>query len=69
MVEAARGKRASVSCRLSQSGVYGRIEQQQATAWAATRNDAAHAQGGNFTPEQVKNMITGIRDFIAAHPA
>jgi hypothetical protein len=44
-------------------------DQKQVTAWAGLRNDAAHGNYGNYTDEQVKLMVAGIRDFISRNPA
>ncbi len=53
---------------LGNQAVYSKNEQKQITAWAGIRNDAAHANFGSYTGEQVKLMIAGIRDFLNRHP-
>jgi hypothetical protein len=59
----------SMNTELAKQGAYGKNEQKQITAWAGIRNDAAHANYGNYTAEQVKLMVQGIRHFITTHPA
>lgn len=36
---------------------------------AAIRNAAAHGKFGEYDENQVRQMITGIRDFISKYPA
>jgi hypothetical protein len=48
---------------------YGKNDQKQVTAWAGIRNDAAHGNHGNYTDDQVRNMLPAIRDFIARNPS
>jgi len=59
----------TMNADLAKQGVYGKNDQKQVTAWAAIRNDAAHAQYSNYTAEQVKLMIAWVRDFIGRNPA
>ncbi len=54
---------------LAKASAYGKIEQKQVTAWAGIRNAAAHGKYGDYDDNQVRQMITGIRDFIAKYPA
>jgi len=54
---------------LAKAGAYGSNDQKMVVGWAAFRNDAAHAQYGNYTADQIKLMIQGIRDFLARNPA
>lgn len=49
--------------------VYSNIEQTHVTAWAGIRNAAAHGDYGKYDENQVRQMITGIRDFISKYPA
>src|SRR5207253_2467979 len=58
-----------MNVELAKKNVYGLNDQQQITAWAATRNEAAHLHPNNFTPQQVDLMIAGIRHFISCNPA
>lgn len=54
---------------LAKASAYGKIEQKQVTAWAGIRNAAAHGEYGKYDGNQVQQMITSIRDFIAKYPA
>ncbi len=54
---------------LAKATAYGKIEQKQVTAWAGLRNAAAHGEYGKYDENQVRQMITGIRDFIGKFPA
>jgi len=54
---------------LSREKVYPKTQQKQITYWLGIRNDAAHGKKDNFTEQQVRMMIIGIRDFIIKYPA
>ena len=54
---------------LSREKIYPKTRQKQITYWLGIRNDAAHGKKDNFTEEQVRMMIIGIRDFIIKYPA
>jgi hypothetical protein len=53
---------------LAKKGTYRKAEQKQIVAWQDIRNSAAHGDG-EFSPEEVRLMTQGIRDFIVRHPA
>ena len=59
----------TMNADLSKEGVYPKTQQKQITYWLGIRNDAAHGKKDNFTEDQVKLMIIGIRDFIIKYPA
>ncbi len=59
----------TMNADLSKEGVYPKTQQKQITYWLGIRNDAAHGKKDNFTEEQVRIMIVGIRDFIIKYPA
>jgi hypothetical protein len=59
----------AMNTELKKQGVYGGNEQKQVTAWVAIRNSAAHAKYGDYTAEQVRLMVQGIRQFISTYPA
>jgi hypothetical protein len=54
---------------LAKQNVYGKIDQQQVTTWAAIRNKAAHAEYATYDDKQVALMIQGMRGFISRFPA
>jgi hypothetical protein len=39
------------------------------TAWLGLRNDAAHADYGNYDQSQVAIFLTSVREFMTRHPA
>jgi hypothetical protein len=59
----------TMNADLAKKASYTKNDQQQVTAWARYRNDAAHANYGNYTSGEVKLMIAAIRDFISRNPA
>jgi hypothetical protein len=65
----ARPKLDTMNTDLAKASAYGKNEQKQVTAWAGIRNDAAHGNYGNYTNDQVKLMVAGIRDFLTRNPA
>jgi hypothetical protein len=65
----ARPKLDTMNADLAKAYAYDKNEQKSVTAWAGIRNDAAHGKFTNYTKDQVKLMILGIRDFIARHKA
>ncbi len=54
---------------LKSHGVYNLSVQKQITAWQGIRNDAAHGNYNEYTAEQVKLMLDGVRQFISNFPA
>lgn len=58
-----------MNAALVKAKVYGKNEQKQITAWAGVRNSAAHGTFTEFTADQVKLMIQGVRLFLATYPA
>lgn len=50
---------------LAAAGAYGRLDAKSVTAWLDLRNRAAHAKYDEYTAEQVRLMVHGVRDFIA----
>ena len=59
----------TMNADLANSHVYNRLDQKSITAWLDLRNKAAHAQYNEYTEDQVKLALQGIRDFIARFPA
>ena len=52
---------------LAKAEVYNKSMQKQITAWAGKGNDAAHGDWDEYTGDDVKDMIGGVRRFIAEH--
>lgn len=69
VIVAERPKLDIMNADLARAGVIHKTLQKQVTAWAGIRNEAAHADYGNYTEENVRLMIQGIRHFLETHPA
>lgn len=52
---------------LKKAGIYNTGMQKQITAWADRRNDAAHGNWNEYTKNDVKMMIEGVRSFIGTY--
>ncbi len=59
----------TLNAELVKAGVYLLQDQKQVTAWLNLRNNAAHGQYGNYTADQVRLMLDGVRNFMARVPA
>lgn len=59
----------TINADLVKTNAYDKNEQKQVTAWLGIRNEAAHGNGQNVKDEVVKDLITGVRQFIARYPA
>ncbi len=59
----------AMNADLTNSNVYNRLDQKSITAWLDLRNKAAHGKYTEYTDEQVKVALLGIRDFVARFPA
>lgn len=68
--EGGQGKKAeTINADLRKADVYPSSRQKQVITWQDIRNRAAHGEFDKFADQEVKLMIMGIRDFIAAYPA
>jgi len=61
------GKLDKMNADLRKAEAYNIGMQKQITAWAHHRNKAAHGEWGEYTSEDVKDMIKGVRRFIAEY--
>ena len=50
---------------LAKADVYSKLDQKQITAWLELRNNAAHGKYGEYTEQQVKQLLTGLVEFMA----
>ena len=57
----------AMNASLRKAGAYNVAQQQLVTAWAATRNNAAHGQYSEYTLEDVKLMHQGVLLFVVQH--
>lgn len=44
--------------------VYGKLDQKTVTAWLDLRNKAAHGEYAKYNEDQVRGMLSGVREFI-----
>lgn len=59
----------ALNSELAGAGVYSKLDQKSVTAWLDLRNKAAHGQYSEYTQEQVKFMLQGVRDFASRYTA
>ncbi len=64
-----RKKADRLNADLHKAVVYNALDHKSITAWLDLRNKAAHGEYGKFTPNQVLNMLSGVREFINRNPA
>ena len=50
---------------LAKADVYTKLDQKLVTAWLDLRNHAAHGKYEIYSAEQVRQMITGVLEFMA----
>jgi hypothetical protein len=62
-------KASTLNDDLHKATVITQIEWRSNQGWLDIRNASAHGKYENYTKEQVKQMIDGIRDFLSRHPA
>ncbi len=54
-----------LNAELARINAYSKLDQKLVTAWLDLRNLAAHGQYGNYSKEQVHNMLLGVTEFMA----
>ena len=59
----------TLNADLAASGVYGKLDQKNVTAWLDLRNKAAHGHYKEYTKEQVTLLLNAVRDFVTRLPA
>ena len=65
----AKPKLDTMNADLARVNAYSKNEQKQITAWAGLRNDAAHGNYNNYSMDEVKLMLAGVRAFISRNSA
>jgi hypothetical protein len=62
-----------INADLAKKSVHSKLDQKTVTAWLDLRNNAAHGRYPDYNEEQVRSMLTGVREFIGRvrteHPA
>ena len=64
-----RGRIDTDCCSAWGRKVYDLSEELQVRAWIELRNRAARARRNEFTADEIRLMIQGLRDFMIRHPA
>jgi hypothetical protein len=59
----------TINAEIVKAGGYSKLDQKNVTAWLGIRNDAAHGVYDAYDKNQVKLLISGIRDFITRNQA
>jgi hypothetical protein len=54
---------------LASAKAYEKLDQKSVTAWLDLRNKAAHGHYDDYTIDQVRLMVDGIRNFLLRNPA
>ena len=62
-------KAEAMNSELAASQIYSKLEQKSATAWLDLRNKAAHGRYNEYTNDQVKVILLGVRYFVTRFPA
>ncbi len=65
----ATGDLPALNARIAQAGIYNALRQKEVQYFIDIRNKAAHGQFDQFTPEDVRKMIKGVRELLAAYGA
>lgn len=61
----ATGSMERMNAELAKASEYNSLVQKRVTALAAVRNSAAHGKSGEYTSDDVKNMISEVERFLA----
>jgi len=56
----------SLNQKLFQKPVYGKPQMRQISIWQAIRDSADHGKFEDYNAESVKNMLEGVRNFLAS---
>ena len=52
--------------KLASKGVYNRLVQKRLQVWVGVRNHADHGEFSEYTDDDVREMVRGVSDFLAA---
>ena len=56
-----------LNARIAQAGIYTKLRQKEVQYWIGIRNKAAHGEFSEFTDNDVRKMLDGVRDLLATH--
>jgi len=57
----------SLNNKLASKGVYNRLVQKRLQVWVGVRNHADHGEFDEYSEDDVREMVRGVREFLAAH--
>jgi hypothetical protein len=57
----------SLANRLAEKAIYTRLMQKNLVVWIAVRNHADHGEFSQYTLDDVRNMLVGVRTFLDQH--
>jgi hypothetical protein len=57
----------SLNHRCADAGLYNRLMQKRIQVWNDIRNNADHGHFGEYSANDVEEMITGVQGFLADH--
>jgi len=60
---------ASLTARCADANVFSRLVQKKIQVWIGVRNHADHGEFGEYSDSDVRDMLSGVRDFLAVHIA
>ena len=55
----------ALNAELTRAEVYSKLDQKMITGWLDFRNKAAHGHYGEYTADQVKNLLSFVTEFMA----
>ncbi len=56
-----------ITKKLTDAGIINRLNQSRLDTWRQIRNHADHGKFEEYEKKDVKEMLTGVRDFLASH--
>jgi hypothetical protein len=56
-----------LNARIAQAGIYTKLRQKEVQYWIDIRNKAAHGEFNEFTHNDVRKMLDGVRDLLETH--
>jgi hypothetical protein len=57
----------SLANRLAEKGAFNRLTQKTLNVWIAIRNHADHGEFDEYTLDDVRNMLAGVRTFLSQY--
>ena len=57
----------SLNSKCARAGVYNQLTQKKVQVWTGVRNHADHGEFDEYSDSDVREMLAGVTDFLAAH--